>query len=291
MSKKMKRLLIWIGVILVVGLGIGAFVNNAQKNARQALIDSTEVVTVERGDLTLYTLAKGKIVSAKTTEYGFTGSFNTSYVSVGDVVNAKDDLGKYVNLMGQTRVVETKVDGIVIAVPGSFSTTWVIADPNDLQMSVQISEKDIAKIEIGQSAQIFVDALAITVEGTVSDISFFGNTTADYTTYTVILNFSKGEFPIFLGMTGSGKIQISALNDVLLVPVDALIEEDGKYYLLDEAWLETPSRPQREFYVEVTLGAADIRFAEVSAAGLEGQAVLILPSETTFGFFGRFNND
>ena len=291
MSKKVKRLLIWVGILAVVIVAGATFVSNAQKQARQSLIDSTRVVSVERGDLTLYTLAKGKIVTAKSTEYGFTGTLSTNYVQVGDRVSARDDLGKYVNLMGQTRIIETKVAGIVIAVPGNFSTTWVIADPNNLEMSVQISEKDIAKVEIGQNAQIFVDALAITVDGTVTDISYFGNTTADYTTYTVTLSFSKGDSPIFLGMTGSGKIQVNAYADVLLVPVDALIEEDGKYYLLDEAWLDEPQKRQKDFYTEVTLGAADIRFAQVIGENLEGKAVLILPAETTFGFFGRFSND
>jgi hypothetical protein len=291
MSKKVKRWLIWTIIVIVLIGGGWMFVNNAQQAARQSLIDSTRIVSVERGDLTLYTLAKGKIVTAKTTEYGFTGTLSTNYVSVGDQVSPREDLGKYVNLMGQTRIIETKVAGIVIAVPGNFSNTWVIADPNNLQMSVQISEKDIAKVEIGQSAQVFVDALAVTVEGTVTDISFFGNTTADYTTYTVTLSFSKGEYPIFLGMTGSGKIEVNRFEDVLLVPVDALIEEDGKYYLLEKAWLDQPQKPQRDFYVEVTLGAADIRFAEVSGDNLEGKAVLILPAETTFGFFGRFSRD
>jgi len=291
MTKKFKRLLIWVGIIAVVVVGAVAFINNAQRNARQALVDSTQVVNVERGDLTLFTLAKGKIVTAKTTEYGFTGTFSSTNVSVGDRVSARDDLGKYVNLMGQTRIIETKVAGIVIAVPSNFSNPWVIADPDNLEMSVQISEQDIAKVEIGQTAQIFGDALAITVDGTVTDISYFGNTTADYTTYTVTLSFAKGENPIFLGMTGSGKIQVEAFENVLLVPVDALIEDNGKYYLLEEAWLDQPNRPQRDFYVEVTLGAADIRSAQVIGDNLEGKAVLILPSETPFGFFGRFNND
>jgi hypothetical protein len=200
------------------------------------------------------------------------------------------DLGKYTNMMGQTKLIESKVSGIVTQVPSSFSNTWVISDADQLQMSVQISEKDIAKITLNQQAFVYIDALKVTVEGEVTDINYLGNTTADYTTYTVTVSFEKADQPIFLGMTGSGKIEISANRDILVVPVEALIESNGKTYLLDKAWLEDVSKPETDFYIEVTVGVADINFAQVTADNLENKEVVILPADAQTGFFAGMRN-
>jgi len=286
MKKKTKRRLLILGIVALI-LAVGAFgLNNLRNTAKKNLVASATVYKVEKNDLILYSFAKGKIISAETTEYGYTGTLSENLVGLGDKVVKGTDLGKVVNLMGQTKVIESKISGIVTQVPSSFSPQWVISDADALEMSVQISEKDISKITLNQQAFVYIDALKITVEGQVTDINYLGNTTADYTTYTVTVNFDKADQPIFLGMTGSAKIEVSARLDVLTVPIEALIEDGGKTYLLDKAWLDDVTKPQSDFYIEVTVGAADINVAEVSAEGLENKEVVILPADaSTTGFF------
>ena len=289
MKKKSKRRLIITGIIaLFLVFGIIGF-NNLRNNAKKKLVDSATIYKVEKSDLIIYSFAKGKIVSAETTEYTFTGSLSENYVGLGDLVVSGTDLGKYTTIMGQTKTVESKVSGIVTQVPTSFNNAWVISDADKLQMSVQISEKDIAKIVLNQQAFVYIDALKITVEGEVTDINYLGNTTADYTTYTVTVSFDKADQAIFLGMTGSAKIEISANRDILKVPVEALIENSGKTYLLDKAWLDDVSKPKSDFYIEVTVGVADINYAQVSADGLENKEVVILPADASMTGFFRFN--
>jgi hypothetical protein len=290
MKKKSKRKFIILGVLaLLLVLGVVGF-NNLRDTAKKNLVASATVYKVEKSDLIIYSFAKGKIVSADTTEYSFTGSLSSNLVGLGDMVVKGTDLGKYTNMMGQTKLIESKVSGIVTQVPSSFSNTWVISDADQLQMSVQISEKDIAKIILNQQAFVYIDALKVTVEGEVTDINYLGNTTADYTTYTVTVSFEKADQPIFLGMTGSGKIEISANRDILVVPVEALIESNGKTYLLDKAWLEDVSKPETDFYIEVTVGVADINFAQVTADNLENKEVVILPADAQTGFFAGMRN-
>jgi hypothetical protein len=286
MKKKSKRRLIIIGILAVLlVLGYVGF-NNLRNTAKKNLVDSATIVKVEKKDLIIYSFAKGKIVSADTTEYSFVGSLSDNFVNLGDKVDNGTDLGKYVNAYGSTKLVESKVSGIVTQIPTSFNTLWVISSAEKLEMSVQISEKDISKITLNQQAFVYIDALKVTVEGSVTDINYLGNTTADYTTYTVTVQFDKADYPIFLGMTGSGKIEISANRDVLVVPVEALIEVSGKTYLLDKAWLEDVSLPKSNFYIEVTVGAADINFVQVIGDNLENKEVVILPANTTgMGFF------
>jgi hypothetical protein len=290
MKKKSKRKFIILGVLaLLLVLGVVGF-NNLRDTAKKNLVASATVYKVEKSDLIIYSFAKGKIVSADTTEYSFTGSLSSNLVGLGDMVVKGTDLGKYTNMMGQTKLIESKVSGIVTQVPSSFSNTWVISDADQLQMSIQISEKDIAKITLNQQAFVYIDALKVTVEGEVTDINYLGNTTADYTTYTVTVSFEKADQPIFLGMTGSGKIEISANRDILVVPVEALIESNGKTYLLDKAWLEDVSKPEKDFYIEVTVGVADINFAQVTADNLENKEVVILPADAQTGFFAGMRN-
>ncbi len=290
MKKKSNKKFILLGIIaVVVIIGVVGF-NNLRNTAQQKLVASATIVKVEKSDLIIYSFAKGKIVSAETTQYSFTGSLSSSSIHLGDKVSKGTDLGKYVNMMNQTKLLESKISGIVTQVPSSYNNAWVVSNPDKLQMSVQISEKDIAKIVLDQQAFVYIDALKITVEGKVTEINYLGNTTSDYTTYTVTINFDKADAPIFLGMTGSGKIEISANRDVLVVPVEALIEISGMYYLLDKAWLDDVSKPKSDFYIEVTIGAADINFAQVSAEGLENKEVVILPTDMATGFFAGLRN-
>jgi hypothetical protein len=290
MKKKSKRRFIILGVLaLILVLGVVGF-NNLRDTANKNLVASATLYKVEKTDLIIYSFAKGKIVSADSTEYSFTGALSSNLVGLGDKVVKGTDLGKYTNLLNQTKLVESKVSGIVTQVPSSFSNTWIISDADKLQMSVQISEKDIAKITLNQQAFVYIDALKVTVEGEVTDINYLGNTTADYTTYTVTVSFDKADYPIFLGMTGSGKIEISANRDILVVPVEALIESNGKTYLLDKAWLEDVSKPETDFYIEVTVGVADINYAQVSADNLENKEVVILPADAQTGFSAGLRN-
>ncbi len=288
MKKKSKRRFIILGVIVAIII-IGAIgFNNLRDTAKKNLVASATVYKVEKNDLIIYSFAKGKIVSADSTEYTFTGSLSENLIGLGDKVVKGTDLGKYTNLMGQTKLVESKISGIVTQIPTSFNNGWVISDADKLQMSVQISEKDIAKITLNQQAFVYIDALKVTVEGGVTDINYLGNTTADYTTYTVTVSFEKADYAIFLGMTGSAKIEISANRDILSVPIEALIELNGKTYLLDKSWLDDVSKPQADFYIEVTVGVADINYAQVSAEGLENKEVVILPADASMTGFFRF---
>jgi len=290
MKKKSKRKFIIIGFIaLLLVFGFVAF-NNLRDTAKKNLVASATLIKVEKSDLIIYSFAKGKIVSAESTEYSFTGSLSSKLVGLGDKVVSGTELGKYINQFGQTKVVLSDISGVVTQIPSSFSNSWIVSNADKLQMSVQISEKDISKITLNQQAFVYIDALKVTVEGVVTDINYLGNTTADYTTYTVTVSFDKADQPIFLGMTGSGKIEISANRDILVVPVEALIESNGKVYLLDSAWLLDVSQKESDFYIEVTVGVADINFVQVSADNLENKEVVILPADAQTGFFAGLRN-
>lgn len=291
MKKKTKRRLIWLViVVLLIGAGVVAF-NSITQNSMAAVKKQSTIVDVKKGDLILYSVAKGKITSAETADTKFTGTNKNNYVSVGDVVTKDYLLGQYTDVKQTTFNLYAKIGGIITVVPNAVNPLYTIANPDKLQMDVQISEKDISKIGIGQKSIVFIDALNLTVEGTVSKISPLGNTTTDFTTYTVTVAFEKGANPVFLGMTGSAKIETLVKKEVYLVPVETLIESNGKVYLLKSAWLDNMNKPQSDYYLEVSVGSADIAQAEVSGTGLEGAKAVILPALSTFTGFGGFRNN
>lgn len=290
MKKKTKNRLIIAGILvtlLVAGFwGVNALRDTSQKRLKE----QSEIVEVKKGDLVLYSVAKGKITSASTTEIKFDGTLKNNYAKLGDAVAKDFLLGQYKNIQQLTYNLRAKSAGIVTAVANAASPMYVISDPNKLQMEVQISEKDIAKIAVGQPSKIFIDALNLTVDGKVSKISLVGNTTTDFTTYTVTVSFDKADHPIFLGMTGSAKIETLTKKDVYLVPVESLIEHDGTINLLNADWFDDMQAPQSDYYVEVVVGSADIDVAEVSGENLEGLSAVILPETSTFTGFGGLRN-
>lgn len=287
MKKKNRNRIILLLIATVAIIAAFAFFNNLKQAAQKRIVSESTIVKVEKGDLILYSLAKGKIASASVTDVTFTGSIKNINVKVGDTVAKDDVIGQYTSLTQRTVDLTASVAGVITAIPSAVKNTFVIADPNQLQMNVEISEKDIAKINIGQNAVIYVDAINVNINGSVTAISQVGNTSADYTTYTVTVTFSKGDNKIFLGMTGSAKVETTTKKDVYKVPIEALIEASGKYYILNKTWFDNMDKPKTDYYIEVTVGSADVNFAEISGTQLDNLEVVVLPTSTTLSFFNR----
>jgi len=287
MKKKNRNRIILLLIATIVVIAVFALFNNLKQAAQKRIVSESTVVKVEKGDLILYSLAKGKIASASVTDVTFTGSIKNIYVKIGDTVAKDVVIGQYTSLTQRTVDLTASVAGVITAIPSAVKNTFSIADPNQLQMNVEISEKDIAKISVAQNAVIYVDAINVNINGSVTAISQVGNTSADYTTYTVTVTFSKGDNKIFLGMTGSAKVETTTKKDVYKVPIEALIEANGKYYILNKTWFSNMNKPKTDYYIEVTVGSADVNFAEISGTQLDNLEVVVLPTSTTLSFFNR----
>jgi len=287
MNKKNRNRIILLLIITVAIIAAFALFNNLKQAAQKRIISESTIVKVEKGDLILYSLAKGKIASASVTDVTFTGSIKNIYVKIGDTVAKDAVIGQYTSLTQRTVDITACVAGVITAVPSAVKNTFSIADSNQLQMNVEISEKDIAKISVAQNAVIYVDAINVNINGSVTAISQVGNTSADYTTYTVTVTFSKGDNKIFLGMTGSAKVETTTKKDVYKVPIEALVEASGKYYVLNKTWFDNMNKPKTDYYIEVTVGSADVNFAEISGTQLDNLEVVVLPTSTTLSFFNR----
>ena len=116
-----------------------------------------------------------------------------------------------------------------------------IADLSKMKVTVQVGEKDIAKIAVGQSANVTYPAFPdIVSQGTVTAIASVANSdTANggggSATFNVDILIEAPDAPLKPGMTAEVSVVTEQLDDVVMVPTMALMTEDGEHYYVNVA--------------------------------------------------------
>jgi len=150
-----------------------------------------------------------------------------------------------------------------------------LPDITNMQVNAKVHESQIDKITPNMKARIRVDAFADTeLMGRVVDVaplpdqtSFFSSDIKVYTTRIKIENPLPGLRP---GMNAEVVILVDRKEDVLSVPVQAILEYGGK----DHVAVRTPEGYERR---EVTLGATNDEFVEIAKGVSAGQFVALNP--------------
>lgn len=116
-----------------------------------------------------------------------------------------------------------------------------IADLYKMKVTVQVGEKDIAKIAVGQSANVTYPAFPdIVSQGTVTAIASVANTDSSYggggsVTFNVDILIESPDARLKPGMTAEVSVVTKQLDDVVMVPTMALMTEDGENYYVNLA--------------------------------------------------------
>ena len=116
-----------------------------------------------------------------------------------------------------------------------------IADLSKMKVTVQVGEKDIAKIAVGQSANVTYPAFPdIVSQGTVTAIASVANSdTANggggSATFNVDIFIEAPDARLKPGMTAEVSVVTEQLDDVVMVPTMALMTEDGEHYYVNVA--------------------------------------------------------
>ncbi len=130
-----------------------------------------------------------------------------------------------------------------------------IADLSKMKVTVQVGEKDIAKIAVGQSANVSYPAFPdIVSEGTVTAIASVANSDSSYgggsVTFNVDILIEAPDARLKPGMTAEVSVVTEQLDDVVMVPTMALMTEDGANYYVN---LATDSEGKETRRVKVTV--------------------------------------
>jgi len=96
-----------------------------------------------------------------------------------------------------------------------------------------VDELDVVSVEIGQPVEITIDALsALKIDGEVYKIAPVGTNSGGVTTYDVELTFDAEGTGVRSGMNATGEIEVAFADDVLYVPVEALMTISNKTYVM-----------------------------------------------------------
>lgn len=131
-----------------------------------------------------------------------------------------------------------------------------IADLSKMKVTVQVGEKDIAKIAVGQSANVTYPAFPdIVSQGTVTAIASVASTdsgsgSGGSVTFNVDILIEAPDSRLKPGMTAEVSVVTEKLDDVVMVPTMALMTEDGEHYYVN---LATDSEGKKTRRVKVTV--------------------------------------
>jgi HlyD family secretion protein len=152
-----------------------------------------------------------------------------------------------------------------------------IADMNHLYIETQVDESDIAKVKLGNQAEVTVDALPeISLRGKVSTINPVGEVISGLVKYKVRIDLDKVDKDMFLplGTTANVVIKVSDEASVLAVPITAIQNDSKGEYV----WVIRNGEAER---VEVVGGAIVGELGAVTGNLTEGETLQIV-NENSF---------
>lgn len=196
--------------------------------------------------------------------------------------------------LSYTRIV-SPIDGTVIArsiepgeavIPGVQSTfdgkpLLTIADLTALLVKVNLNQIDVAKVAVGRKATLTLDALpgrayaAVLTKVAPASVKLVGK---DQEVFPVEARLLSPDGAVKPGMTADVRIHLDAKPNVLVVPLEALVKENGKTYVLKVLppadGEKVASRTER---IEVTTGLKNEREVELEGAVTDGMRILLKP--------------
>lgn len=190
-------------------------------------------------------------------------------------------------------------DGVVTslnATPGETVSGEVVtvSDLSTLEVEINLDETDIAQVAVGQKARVYLDAFPdAELEGEVVYVALSAEVESGVVLYPVRVRLAPTDLPIRPGMTADVEIITAAKEDVLLVPLRALQNANGQYFVLRrtgtpaaETGQGARQRPLAGLGVErvvVTVGASNGTWAEVVDGLEEGDVVVVMSQSTEEG--------
>lgn len=154
-----------------------------------------------------------------------------------EIQQGQNDLSFKQSGLAKTTII-SPMDGVVSALsfkPGdsidSNKPIATIVDYSQMQVVLPVDELDISKVKVGQNAKIAIDAIKDkTYEGTVEKIAQTGKTTNNVTTFDVIVSIKNPE-SIKPGMNANVTIAVESKENVLTIPVEAIVDRNGKQFV------------------------------------------------------------
>ena len=162
-------------------------------------------------------------------------------------------------------------------------TDIIVLSPDEsVSVTISVDEGDILSLSLGQEADVTVSSVSDeTLTGTVTEIDKTDSSGA----YTAVITLDKVEGMI-PGMTASVDVRIEGVDDVILIPVDALHQTSTGYYVYTSYDEETQEYGGK---VDVVPGISNSNYAEIKSGLSEGDTVYYTESQDQSGNMGFGN--
>jgi len=293
-------------VVLLLVIAVAAGIFYVHQHAKKDLDIHYREVTASRGDLNVTVLATGTVEPENRLEIKppVAGRVDSVLVKEGQYVKKGQILAwmssteraaliDAARAQGEAEVkrweenykptpILAPIDGTLILRNVESGQTFTSADAvfvmsDRLSVTAQVDETDIAQVKLNQKADIVLDAYADRkFPGVVSLIAFDAKTVNNVTTYDVdVLPVKTPDF-MRSGMTANVTFRVSAKQDVLLLPNDALRVVNNHFSVLLKS---AEGQPPLEQTVEV--GLTDGKHTEILSGLDAGQVVLVAELSST----------
>lgn len=152
--------------------------------------------------------------------------------------------------------------------PGGLMFT--IVNPGKLLFEAEVDEADIAAVKVGQKAQVHLDSFPSgPIGGTVTRIlSTAIKTDTGGNAFDVRVGVKPGGKKLLRGMSGDVDIVVQTVEDAVVVPLQAVLDEGGRRYVFvvgaDHKLVKTP----------VTIGAATDTLTVITLGVANGAVVV-----------------
>jgi membrane fusion protein, macrolide-specific efflux system len=202
--------------------------------------------------------------------------------------NAASDRLRYTRVLAPMdgTVTERGIQPGEVVTPGvqaSFDgkSLMTISDLSTLLVKADLNQIDVAKVQMGQKVTVTLDALpGKTYEASITKIAPASILPKDkqVDVFPVEATLVKSDLAIKPGMTADVRIHIEKKANVISLPIEAVVKENGKQFVSKVVAL--PNGKQKTDKVEVAVGARNDREIEIQKGISEGDKVLIKPASS-----------
>ncbi|MBI3991593.1 MAG: efflux RND transporter periplasmic adaptor subunit [Candidatus Omnitrophica bacterium] len=153
-----------------------------------------------------------------------------------------------------------------------------LPDTSVMQVACKVHEVDVDKIKEGQDADITIDAFPdLKLKGKVEKVGLIATNQgmwglSDVKVFDVDILLDENNPRLKPGMSVKSTIHVDSVKDAICVPVEAVFEENGKYFCY-------VMRFGKRVKIGVTLGQNNDNFIEVSDGVREGELVVLSSGE------------
>jgi HlyD family secretion protein len=170
--------------------------------------------------------------------------------------------------------IKAPFDGVVAALntkvgdSASSGSSLVTIITTQSLATITLNEVDIAKVKVGQKATLTFDAVSdLTITGEVVEVDALGATNSGVVSYSVKIAFDVQDERIKSGMSASADIILESKTDVLMVPSNAIKNQNEQNYVQ----VLVNDQPENK---NITIGSSNDTMTEVISGLAEGEQII-----------------